>query len=265
MTDSFLFALLVGAFAGVMTGIMGASGMMAVVPGMILLGYSAYQAIGISLAVDVIAASIVAFAYYRNGNVDMGRGLWIATAAVVGAQLGSRLLFRIPESGLNGGFGILLLLTAVSFWRDGIGQGGVRRNLDRFQNVPFMRRLERHPISVSITIGLLVGIVSGMLGVGGGILFMFSLLVMGYRLHTAVGTSTMIMALTTISGTIGHAMLGNLPYDAILFASIGTVFGSFGSARLANQLSESALSKMIALVFATLGLALVGITIWQAF
>lgn len=259
----FFLAFLVGCFAGVMTGLMGASGMMAVVPGMILLGYTPYQAIGVSLAVDVIAASIVAVAYYRNGRVDLRRGIWIALAAVIGAQLGSRLLFRIPEDSLTGGFSVLLLVTAVTFWRDGIGQGGVGRRLQQFQRSSLSTRMSQYPIMVSIIIGLAVGTISGMLGVGGGILFMFALLILGYGLHAAVGTSTMIMALTTISGTIGHAVIGNLPYDAIFFASVGTVLGSLTSARMANRLSEAALSRAIAIVFAILGLALLLAAFWQ--
>jgi hypothetical protein len=54
MPSDYYWSFLIGIFAGTMTGLMGASGMMAVVPGIILLGYSAYQAIGVSLAVDVI-------------------------------------------------------------------------------------------------------------------------------------------------------------------------------------------------------------------
>ena len=101
---------------------------------------------------------------------------------------------------------------------------------------------------------------TALLGVIGTALFV---LVLGYGLHAAVGTSTMIMALTTISGTIGHAVIGNLPYEAIFFAAIGTVLGSLASARLANRLSEAALSKAIAIVFAILGVALLLATFWQ--
>ncbi|MCB0159103.1 MAG: sulfite exporter TauE/SafE family protein [Caldilineaceae bacterium] len=259
----FFLAFLVGCFAGVMTGLMGASGMMAVVPGMILLGYTPYQAIGVSLAVDVIAASVVAVAYYRNGRVDLRRGIWIALAAVIGAQVGSRLLFRIPADSLTGGFSALLLVTAVTFWREGIGQGGVGRRVAQFQRSTLSTCMAQYPVVVSILIGLVVGTFSGMFGVGGGILFMFALLILGYGLHAAVGTSTMIMALTTISGTIGHAVIGNLPYEAIFFAAIGTVLGSLASARLANRLSEAALSKAIAIVFAILGVALLLATFWQ--
>jgi uncharacterized membrane protein YfcA len=133
----------------------------------------------------------------------------------------------------------------------------------RFQASQLHARLAQHSISVSIVIGLAVGTLSGMLGVGGGIIFMFALLMLGYRLHAAVGTSTMIMALTTISGTIGHATLGTLPYQAIIFAAMGTVLGSVTSARLANRLSEAGLSKAIALVFGVLGIGLILATFWQ--
>lgn len=260
VASDYLLSFVVGCFAGVMTGLMGASGMMAVVPGIILLGYSAYQAVGVSLAVDVIASIIVAVAYYRHGRVDLRRGLWIAVAAVVGAQLGSRFIFRIPEIGLSVGFGIALLVTAVFFWREGIGHGGVGRGIDHFQNSGMAQRLGRRPYVVSTALGLIVGFISGTLGVGGGVLFLFALLMLGYSLHVAVGTSTMIMALTTFSGAIGHALIGNLPYMIVLFASVGTVLGSITSARFANRMDEEALGKAIAVVFGILGVILIAIT-----
>lgn len=263
MPSEYYLSFFIGIFAGTMTGLMGASGMMAVVPGIILLGYSAYQAIGVSLAVDVIASAIVAVAYYRHGRVDLSRGLWIAVAAIGGAQLGSRLIFRIPETGLSGGFGVILIVTAIFFWRDGIGYGGVGPAIDRFQTSRIGEWLATYPRFVSVLLGLIVGVISGMFGVGGGIIFLFALLMLGYRLHVAVGTSTLIMALTTFSGAIGHAMMGNLPYMVVIFAAAGTVLGSVVSARFANRMNEQMLSKAIAVVFAILGGMLLFITIWQ--
>ena len=235
--------------------------MMVVVPCMILLGYSAYQAVGISLAVDVIAAVIVAMAYYRHGRVDLRRGLWIAVAAMIGAQLGSRWIFYVPESGLSGGFGVLLIITAGVFWREGIGHGGVGRGIDRFQGSPLAGWLGEFSGVTSTLIGLVVGVISGMFGVGGGVLFLFALLLLGYPLHVAVGTSTMIMALTTLSGAIGHAAVGNLPYTTVVVASAGTILGSFTSARFANRLDEETLGKAIAVLFGVLGIGLIVLTL----
>ena len=70
-----VLTFLVGCFAGAITGLMGASGVMAVVPGMTLLGYSVRQAIGASLAVDMIASVVVTWTYYRHGRPDYARGM----------------------------------------------------------------------------------------------------------------------------------------------------------------------------------------------
>jgi uncharacterized membrane protein YfcA len=225
--------LLVGSFAGVMTGIMGASGVMAVVPGMILLGYNAHQAVGTSLAVDMTASLIVAWTYYNHGRVDLRQGIWIAVTASI-----------------SGGFGLFLLVSSVLFWRNGTGGG-----LERIQSSNIAQRVKQHPVAVSVVVGLWAGVYSGLFGAGGGLLFLFALLLLGYSLHQAIGTSTLIMALTTASGALGHALIGNLPYMAFGGIATGTVLGSFASARFANQVNERYLGKAIAVIFGLLGIA----------
>lgn len=246
-----LLAIIVGSFAGAMTGLMGASGVMAVVPGMILLGYTARQAIGASLAVDMIASLVVALTYYRNGRVNLRHGIWIALAAMLGAQVGSRFSVYMPEFGLSGGFGIFLVGSGILIWKNGSS-----RNLLSLERLGLAEWVKRHSLAVSLGVGLGSGVYAGLFGAGGGMMFLFILLLLGYSLHQAVGTSTLIMALTTASGTVGYAMLGNLPYMAIAGVTGGTVVGSFASARFANRIGERLLSRVIAVVLAGLGVAL---------
>lgn len=248
----FVLTLFVGAFAGVLTGLMGSSGVMAVVPGLILLGYSAHHAIGVSLTVDMFASVIVTWTYYRNRHVNWRLGLWIALPAILGAQIGTRLSIYIPDIGLSSGFGVLLMISAVIFWRN-----GTQRNLHALQNSPLSRLLSKWPMGTGIVIGISLGIISGMFGVGGGMLFMFALLLLGYELHLAIGTSTLIMALTTASGALGYMMLGNFPYMAMVGASTGTVLSGFFAARLANKMSDQLLGKAIAVIFGLLGVMIV--------
>jgi len=246
----FVLILCVGGFAGMMTGIMGASGVMAVVPGMLLLHYSTFQAIGTSLAVDMIASLVVSLTYFRHGRVNLGQSFWIAAAAVLGAQAGSHFSFRVPDIGLSYGFGIALIGSAVYFWMKGLsGEVG------KFQNLPLAKIMKQKPVISGLIVGLWAGVYCGLFGAGGGMLFLFALLLLGYSLHQAIGTSTVIMALTTASGAIGHAMVGSLPYLAIGGVAAGTVVGSITSARLANRLDERSLGKMIALILGLLGLA----------
>jgi uncharacterized membrane protein YfcA len=243
----FLLILSVGGFAGIMTGLMGASGVMAVVPGMMLLGYSAHQAISTSLAVDLTASVLVVITYFQHGKVNLGQGLYIALAAILGAQIGSRFSVALPESGLSLGFGLFLIASSLLLWRQGLG-----RPLDRLQASRLALWFKGKPLAC-VAIGLYAGVYSGLFGAGGGLLFLFALLLLGYSLHQAVGTSTLIMALTTASGTLGHAMLGQLPLLAVGGVTTGTVLGSLASARLANRMEERFLSKAIALVLGLLG------------
>ena len=243
----FLLILSVGGFAGIMTGLMGASGVMAVVPGMLLLGYSAHQAISTSLAVDLTASVLVVITYFQHGKVNLGQGLYIALAAILGAQIGSRFSVALPESGLSLGFGLFLIASSLLLWRQGLS-----RPLDRLQASRLALWFKGKPLAC-VAIGLYAGVYSGLFGAGGGLLFLFALLLLGYSLHQAVGTSTLIMALTTASGTLGHAMLGQLPLLAVGGVTTGTVLGSLASARLANRMDERFLSKAIALVLGLLG------------
>ena len=244
--------LLAGLSAGILTGLMGSSGVMVIVPAMTLLGYRVHQAVAISLAADMVASVVVTIAYFRHDQVNLRQGLWVALAAVGGAQIGSRLSIYIPEFGLGSGYGILLFVSAVPFWR----RGTRRRKPQLREDARIVQWLKRHPLFTSILLGLSIGAAAGIFGVGGGILFLFALLIIGYDLHKAIGTSTLIMALATASGAAGHALIGNLPYSAALWATIGTVAGGFAAAWVANSLSERSLGKLIAAVFVLLGIAM---------
>jgi uncharacterized membrane protein YfcA len=181
----------------------------------------------------------------------LGQGLYIALAAILGAQIGSHFSVALPETGLSLGFGIFLIASSVLLWRQDLSQ-----QLERLQTSRLAVWFKGRPLLAGVVIGLYAGVYSGLFGAGGGLLFLFALLLLGYSLHQAVGTSTLIMALTTASGTVGHAMLGQLPLIAVGGVTTGTVLGSLASARLANRMDERFLSKAIALVLGVLGVAI---------
>jgi uncharacterized membrane protein YfcA len=115
----FIVALMViGLCSGCVTGLIGASGILVVVPALtVVLGLSVHVALGTSLAVDVIASAAVSYVYYRRKNVELKSGVGLALGAVFGAQVGSRLAAYIPEWRLGRGFSIFLIISGVGFWR----------------------------------------------------------------------------------------------------------------------------------------------------
>lgn len=248
----------IGLIAGIITGQIGASGVMVIVPGLIMLGYSTFDAIGVSLFVDTVASLMVAWTYYQNGNLNLKQGWWIALGSVVGAQIGSFISPYIPEIGLSNSFGIFLIVTALIFWRRG-NKVMIPKAEDPTANQKTKNKLlvmlRTNVIISGIILGLLIGIVTGLLGAGGGVMILLILVfVMDYKMHEGIGTSTLIMAFTAASGAIGHALTGNLPQGVALCGALGALIGGRISARLANRVNEAILSKIVGTIFGILGI-----------
>ena len=254
--------LLIGGAAGVVTGLIGASGVMIVVPALVLLGYATADAIGASLFIDTLASVVVAATYYQSGHLNLKRGLSIVIGSVGGAQIGSLLSVFVPDTGLSGGFSVFLLLSAVMFWSRK-GQPGqlaadAHTSGTNASQARFLRLLRSNVTVSGLILGLMVGIVSGLLGAGGGVMILLILVfVMQYGLHEGIGTSTLIMAFTAASGAIGHALSSNLPWKAAIWGAVGTVIGGRIAARFANRVNERVLSKVVGSIFAALAIVMV--------
>ena len=255
-----LLIVLVGLIAGVVTGLIGASGVMVIVPGLVMLGYGAVDAIGASLFADTVASLVVSWTYYQAGNVNLRQGWWIAVGSVLGAQVGSYISPHIAESSLGGSFGIFLIITAVVFALRGMGTvipiSGQPTETKREPN-KLLKLLRKNVVLSSLILGFLVGIISGLLGAGGGVMILLILVfVLEYSMHEGVGTSTFIMAFTAASGAIGHALTGNLPLEAAVLSGLGTVIGGRLAARFANKVNEKVLSYIVGVIFGLLGVAM---------
>jgi len=253
-----IFALLViGLGAGVVVGIMGASGSLIVVPGLkLFLDFRTQTALGTSLLVNAIAAVVAAYVFYRHRNIYIKPALWIAAGTVIGAQIGSLLADMIPESGMSNIFGIFLIPFGILLWRRGI-RGGVRlAEVQSSDVLPSVRTWKVRLLAFGL--GLFVGFEGGLFASGGGIMILLILVfVLHYPLHLAVGTSILIMAINTSSGTLGYALRGNIDFEAALIASVPTVLAGGLGARVANKVSEEKLGKIMGAIFMLLGIAMV--------
>jgi len=258
----YFLLLVIGCTAGLLTGLIGASGVMVVVPALVILGYPASGAIGASLFIDTIASLVVAWTYYQSGNLNLKHGLWIALGSVVGAQVGSLVSPSIPDTGLSGAFGIFLLVSAAIFWfrgRKGIvpAAGG-----DQEESPPprLLGALRANIVVSGLSLGFFVGVISGLLGAGGGVMILLILVfVMQYRLHEGIGTSTLIMAVTAASGAAGHALSSDLPLKAALLGAAGTLIGGRLAAVFANRVGEKLLSRVVAGVFVVLAVVMLAV------
>lgn len=96
-----------------------------------------------------------------------------------------------------------------------------------------------------------------MLGAGGGGMILITLIVvLAYPMHKAIGTSTLIMAMTALSSTIGYAYRGNLNLQLGCILSVGAIIGGIIGGRYANKVNEKTLSKIVSIFFVCLGIVM---------
>jgi uncharacterized membrane protein YfcA len=240
-------AAVVGAVAGVLSGLFGVGGGIVMTPGFDwLLPISSIAALETPLPV-IFPTSLMGAATYRAaGELDARAAAWMAPAGLVGAVVGA-LLTRVVDTT------ILLLATAAILAYQSLSL--LRGRGDR------SRRAERSPRGATlVAIGLSAGLVSGLLGIGGGIVIVPILSGwLGMPLKRTLGTSLLTIPAIVIPGTVVHAALGNIEWWVFVFATLGAVPGARLGARLALGTREASLrlavGSFMLLVAAAYGVA----------
>lgn len=246
-----LGAILVGLVTGTVTSLVGASGVSVVVPALTLFfSVNPHMAIGTSLMIDVITSIAVAISYFKHGNVRLQASLWITVGSIIGAQIGSQWAGIISDEKLNALFAIVLIISGIATLKRGNKQFDSSKGL-HVEN-KYLQAL------LLLFIGLIIGMISGLVGAGGGVMVLLAIIfVLHYPMHEAVGTSTVIMAVTACSSLVGYARQGNVDWQLGLIITIGALVAGLIGARFANKVSEDKLNKIVAIIFILLGILMV--------
>jgi uncharacterized membrane protein YfcA len=232
--------IIIGIAVGALTGITGSSGVLIVVPALSYLGLSFDQSIGSSLLVDVITTLSVIFVYFRHGNVDFKISLILGIGAIIGAQIGSAIAFITPEEGLESVFTIFTAYMAyISFKRSRNPKLNIKRLNLKTASYVFA------PI-----LSLLVGIVTGTLGASGGIMFIaVMMLLFSIDVKKMIGTATLAMLLSAISGASAYTIAGRVDIIASLSIGITALISGYFFAKLANKMKPSSIYMFLGSVF----------------
>lgn len=219
----------IGLAAGVLSGLFGVGGGIVMTPGVqVLLGAPPIVALATPLPAIFPTALAGALTYHRSGEVDTRVAAWLAGPGLVGAAVGALLTEWVDTS-------LLLLATAILLgWQAVRILGDARRPSD-----PSSR--EAPPALLAVA-GAGAGLVSGLLGVGGGIVIVpFLAGWLGMPLKRALGTSLLAIVALVVPGTIVHAALGNIDLGIFVTLTVGAVPGARLGAGLALGARERTL------------------------
>ena len=233
--------IIAGLGAGIGTGLAGLSAAVVISPMLITFcGFSAYEAVGIALASDVLASAVTAYTYGKNKNLDIKNGLLMMLSVLVFTIIGSWLSSLLPNTVL-GGTSYVFLVAPIS------------KTTSRMDELEPKQRVIRSLLS-----GVHIGLFCGFVGAGGGVLLLITLTsVLGYGLKTAVGTSTFIMTFTALTGAVSHIVIGGLPnMVALVVCVVFALIGARVSALFANKVDAKKQNQVTGVALCALGAVL---------
>ncbi|MBD3758596.1 MAG: sulfite exporter TauE/SafE family protein [Microbacterium sp.] len=229
----------VGLAAGLLSGLFGVGGGTVIVPMLVLLlRFDQRLAAGTSLAAIVPTAAVGVVSYAVHGSVAWIPALILAAGAVVGAQIGTWLLARLPQNALRWGFVAFLAVVIVML----------------FVVVPSRDAelaLTLGSIIGLVALGLFTGIMAGLLGVGGGVIVVPALMFLfGTSDLIAKGTSLLMMIPTAVSGTVGNLRRGNVDLLAAGLVGVAACTTTAVGAWLATLMSPLVANILFAVFLA---------------
>ena len=262
-----------GGLVGVLSGMFGVGGGFLITPLLFLIGIPPAVAVATS-ANQIVASSFSSLlTHLRRRTVDV----WMGTILLIGGLLGSALgvmLFNVLKAQgqvdllvklsyvlFLGGVGGLMLLESVrASWRArGGGVAPQRRRHGWVASLPFKSRFRVSGLYISVIpplgVGLLVGVLSGIMGVGGGFILIPAMIyLLGMPTKVVIGTSTFQIIFLTAFTTLLHAVT-NQTVDVVLALLLiaGGVIGAQFGARIGSRLRPEHLRLLLALLVLGVG------------
>lgn len=245
----------IGSAAGLLSGMLGVAGGVIIVPLLTSrrIGLSPAAASGTSLAAIVPIAAVGMTAYSGYHDVDLGAALSIITGAIVGSATGARLAPRVSGNSLRLAFCLLLMLTSIRLLAPLWSSHGVAITGAPVGAVDGATR-----IAGLVAVGLGSGLVSGLLGSGGGTIMVPALVIaFGFPQQLAQGTALLAVLPTCASGIVQHRRQGTIDFPAAWRVGLGGALTVGFGAVLAAHAPAAALQFGLAgyiLVTAIVGL-----------
>ena len=270
MNINIFLIVFIGMIVGALSGLFGVGGGFLMTPLLIFLGIPPVVAVG-SEAPHVLASSVSGvIAHWRKKNVDFKMGFFLLSGGVIGSTLGVNLFKLLKTYGqidiviqflfiiFLGFIGMSMAFesakTTIKNYRT---TSAIRTKLHQhswIHGLPFKLRFHRSKLYISalppILIGFFVGVLSAMMGVGGGFIMIPAMVyILGMSTNVVVGTSLFQIIFVTANSTFFQSYI-NQTVDIVLSALmiVGGVIGAQIGVRLGSQLKAEYLRGILAIL-----------------
>lgn len=266
-----IILIILGLAAGTLGSLMGLGGGIVVVPGLMILsgvfdiisGITPQVAVGTSLLIMIFTGLSSTLTYIKQKKVDFVSGTIFLTGSIPGALYGVYLNKDIDVSSFLVYFGTFIIIISlilmirkylkpVQLREKGIKRSYIRDNGE----VAYYG----YSLYLAIPISFVVGMLSGLFGIGGGSLMVPAMILLfGFPTHMAIATSMFMIFFSAIVSSLSHIALGNVNWLFALALIPGAWFGGRFGAMLNQRLKSDTLVIILRISLIVIAIRL----IWQ--
>jgi uncharacterized membrane protein YfcA len=236
----YLLAILIG----LSLGLLGGGGSILTVPVLVYgLGYGMKAAVPMSLVVVGLVSIVGVIQHQRAGNVRWDTALLFAPAAMAGALIGGRLAHYLTGRAQLQIFAVLMVAASISMFRRPIQGPAADPGRDR------------RPWALIAIAGLVVGALTGLVGVGGGFIYVPALVLLcAIPMRTAVGTSLVLIVVSCVSAFVSYRGWVAMNWGSLgLFTALAAAGVVVGSA-LCKHVDQGRLRRIFAVFLVVMGI-----------
>ena len=258
--------LVLGALVGLALGLLGGGGSVLTVPILVYVsGLGAGEAVASGLVVVGGASFLGALGHWREGNLEWRMAAVLAPSAVTGAYAGARLAVFLGEAAQLSLFAVVVLLAAFSMLREGEPEGEERDDVGASRGV-LAGAIPVASVARILAGGAAAGVVTGLVGVGGGFLVLPVLVLLGnLPMKRAVGTSLPIIAANSAAGFAGYAGRVEVPWAFLSAFTAASLVGVLAGTYAARFVPQERLKRYFAVSLIAIGLFVLGENLSGAF
>lgn len=245
---------------GLTLGLFGGGGSILTVPVFVyVLGYDPKLAIAMSLPVVGATSLIGAVGHWRAGNVRLGSAFSLGAAAMFGAYIGARTSAHVSGQLQLLVLGVTMLTAAALMLRDSFRRPAATATIHPGTATNALPDRPA-PLPLFLAAGVAVGLLTGLIGIGGGFLIVPALVLLArVPMREAVGTSLLVIAMNSAAGLAGQPRIQEIPLGFVITFSGIAIVGILAGTALVRYVDQRLLKRG----FAVLLLLIAVLIVWQ--